>query len=453
MDISQMAYLLLGILVATSTLIILVQYLFLQHWDRHPGHLLQTSEVSRGKSGCACGDFFEKSGRRCYVMDPSILLWMAGYEFEKSFFVEMLAPWLKGTFPKNAHFRNAHCESQRLGQVMSMASYSYDRQDSGVVSSIYSTCKYIPDKLRSCLRSEHHSMGLGLDVIQDKTVCSFQPLDPAFTKNECGSPEHCISRTLPADVLNGKDDSIGKKDFSAGKAHGMPKMLVNFWDWTASDKPEGVHLNRGQNRGHDGAYRDHGEHNHYQDSHKTRIPPGSEEIRTFSEALQYFRTLFRRGIPFVMARFGDGELSVMKRFRYNSETDIGNWADDPEQHVEGHARISELMIDGFLLAKENSADITLQGGMYLGLPFYFCAEGLRDRRMSGGGHQDWLFDFFSTFPDYLRAVSMNRMVFSWQWGNMNYQEAMLLVHEMGNTGRVILVCNEAVEKNRDQLPS
>ena len=137
MDISQMAYLLLGILAATSPQIILVQYLFLQRWDRHPGHLLQTSEVLRGKSGCACGDFFEKSGRRCYVMDPSILLWMAGYEFEKSFFVEMLAPWLKGTFPKTTHFRNAHCESQRLGQVISMASYSYDRQDSGVVSSIY----------------------------------------------------------------------------------------------------------------------------------------------------------------------------------------------------------------------------------------------------------------------------------------------------------------------------
>jgi hypothetical protein len=111
------------------------------------------------------------------------------------------------------------------------------------------------------------------------------------------------------------------------------------------------------------------------------------------------------------------------------------------------------MVDGFKLAKEHSQDSGMQGGMYLGLPFYFCAEGLNNPDMSGGGHLDWLLDFYATYPHLLLSVSMTRLVYSWQWGNMNYEDAMSLVHEMGRTGRIILVCNDAVEKNRLRLPS
>ena len=124
------------------------------------------------------------------------------------------------------------------------------------------------------------------------------------------------------------------------------------------------------------------------------LPTG--EVGGWNETMERFRALWRCGIPFAMARYGDGELSVMKSAAYKSETDIVNWSFLPSENMETMSSIRNLMMDGFRLAAENSEIGRGVGGMYVGLPLSFCAEGsTQDFSYGGGGHFDWLVEYLT----------------------------------------------------------
>ena len=153
-----------------------------------------------------------------------------------------------------------------------------------------------------------------------------------------------------------------------------------------------------------------------------------------------------------MARYGDGELAVMSGRRYASETDIGNWTIDPNVNDASFMTLVQLMAEGFRLAAEHSMK-KRRGGMFIGLPFHFCAEGMHDFRRGGGGHDDWLTEYLTRFSHLLHGVDQHRLVYSWQWGHFNYPSAIEWIHEMGNNpSGLIRVCNEEVIKNELKLP-
>jgi len=68
---------------------------------------------------------------------------------------------------------------------------------------------------------------------------------------------------------------------------------------------------------------------------------------------------------------------------YASETDLKNWSFKPDLGHKGYIELVNLMTDGFQLAAEHTKENVL-GGMFIGLPFHFCAQGFRDFRMGGG---------------------------------------------------------------------
>ena len=180
--------------------------------------------------------------------------------------------------------------------------------------------------------------------------------------------------------------------------------------------------------------------------------PQRDEVGGWRETMVYFRYLWRCGIHFAVARYGDGELSIMSGRSYASETDIGNWSISVDAKSAGYAKLMHLLTDGFRLAAEHSK-AELEGGMYAGLPFNFCAEGVGNFRRGGGGHDDWLMEYLTRFAPLLSGVDPRRLVYSWQWGNHNYPHAMEFVTEMAaSMGELILVCNEAVAQHPAHLP-
>ena len=66
----------------------------------------------------------------------------------------------------------------------------------------------------------------------------------------------------------------------------------------------------------------------------------------------YLRYLWRCGIHFAVARYGDGELAIMSGRSYASETDIGNWIISVDAKSAGYAKLMHLLTDGFQLAAE-----------------------------------------------------------------------------------------------------
>ena len=177
-----------------------------------------------------------------------------------------------------------------------------------------------------------------------------------------------------------------------------------------------------------------------------------DEVGGWNETMAFFRYLWRCKTHFAMARYGDGELAVMSGRRYASETDIGNWTIDPNVNDASFMTLVQLMAEGFRLAAEHSMK-KRRGGMFIGLPFHFCAEGMHDFRRGGGGHDDWLTEYLTRFSHLLHGVDQHRLVYSWQWGHFNYPSSMEWIHEMGNNpSGLILVCNEEVIKNVHNLP-
>ena len=173
-------------------------------------------------------------------------------------------------------------------------------------------------------------------------------------------------------------------------------------------------------------------------------------VGAFSETLALFRAKIRCGEPFSLARYGDGEMELLKGVDYT--TGIDPWQFQPSKHPIFARHVSEMMADGFQLAEEYDE-------MHLGLPFYFCAEGVHAAKhfmptQGGGGNSRWL----SNLGKYLgKRIPQRQLVYSWQWGNLNYASFVRLLNDIGKSRTpCIVVCGDSINgayKSPDDLPS
>ena len=89
--------------------------------------------------------------------------------------------------------------------------------------------------------------------------------------------------------------------------------------------------------------------------------------------------------------------------------------------------------------------------MMIGLPMTFCSEGMRSWKRGGGGRLD-LANKFLHFPDHLgiHSVPSNRMLYSWQFGNLNYNATIDLIQTLLEVKwPILVVCNH--ERVKDNL--
>ena len=123
-----------------------------------------------------------------------------------------------------------------------------------------------------------------------------------------------------------------------------------------------------------------------------------------------------------MARYGDGELAVLKRRKYT----VREWTWDPKRSESDAFR--ELLVQPFLDAR------AVNSSMFVGLPLYYCAEGLQGGpRWGGGGRKEWLDGYFQRgLADELglHSLPLSHLIYSWQFGNLNYNGTLDLITEL-----------------------
>ena len=385
---------------------------------------------------CACGDFYDVQLERCFMMDPGIVLWFGGYSQGMGQFISGLATRLQGRVYPDAMYKNANCLNSP-GPVRSLSQYSYSLSEVAVMRAIYATCEFPSNQVLKCLR---HT-GSGLKVSDGSEIklssSNAERKNPPEAKRLCDGADWCIRSVTPQRimqniaVLDSFQGAVAEQE--VGTTESKERLMVDF----LSFQPEDVQkiLQEGES------------------PQSCSVRLGSDEVGGWNETLAYFRYLWRCNIRFAVVRYGDGELAVMNGRDYSSETDLGNWSFKPHGAESGYLELVDLMMDGFKLAAEHSHGRQAHGGIFLGLPFPFCAEGFRDMQMGGGGHYDWLMEFLARFARILHSVDSHRLVYSWQWGHFNYPSAMEFVNEMGaSSGGIILICNEEVLRNRRNLP-
>jgi len=396
--------------------------------------------ISFASHRCACGDFYDEQLQRCFMMDPSIVLWVGGYGLaQEGSFVSQLAVRLKGRVSPSTMYMNAGCTAHP-GSLSSLSIYSYPSTAAAQIHSVYLTCKILPPDIMQCLLSVEQVLASGQTVFLENRI----PISDSFGDERirmCAQKDWCIKSITPQRISS----SISKMNTASisqtpilGTTHTKVQstILIKFLSWKSS------------------LYESHNEDFAIDKQagcdHQTNHP---EEVGGWNETMLHFRYLWRCRIHFALARFGDGELAVMSGRGYESQTDIGNWTFQPVSTDTGYLKLAQFMLDGFTLAREHS-NAEIIGGMYLGLPFHFCGEGIHDHTKGGGGHDDWLMDYLTRFGRILQNVDSNRFVYSWQWGHFNYPASMELIQEMGaRDGGLILICNEDVIKNKENLPS
>ena len=372
-------------------------------------------------STCARWDVYDAQLERCFIMDPGVVLWFGGYASGSGYFVSELASRLKGIVSPSAIYENANCFIAN-DPVGSLVQYSYSLTDTAKMHRIYSTCKAsrVTDDLRGVQRGQGPS--------------------PSLARRLCADIDWCIRSITPHRIFQMmmKFDKIEARPASEEKNHGKTSSIYGF----LSVDPHHIHSSIQDVESIPSS--------NLSQHCSLRLP--ADEIGGWNETFLYFRYLWRCKIHFAVARYGDGELAVMSGREYSSETDLKNWSFKPDFAHKGYVELVNLMTDGFRLAAEHTKENAF-GGMFIGLPFHFCAQGSRDFRMGGGGHYDWLMEYLTRFSHLLHAVNAHRLVYSWQWGHFNYPAAIDLVGEMGaQNGGIILICNEHVLYNRERLP-
>ena len=150
-------------------------------------------------------------------------------------------------------------------------------------------------------------------------------------------------------------------------------------------------------------------------------------IGSFSETAALMLAKIRCGDHFSLVRFGDGELYILSNKKYHK---LDSWNFSGEK-TEGTAQIQAYMKDAFQLAVE--------GGIYLGLPIFFCTEGSTSPlgiRVGGGGNPK----FYNPYRDMvLPDLPLKQIVHSWQWGNLNYPRLIDLLHQIASSGKKCIV--------------
>jgi len=161
-----------------------------------------------------------------------------------------------------------------------------------------------------------------------------------------------------------------------------------------------------------------------------KLDVGHPFMMGWNESMAYLRMLIRQKVAFSVARYGDGELEILSnRTHHNKE-----WSWSPAQHNAGKFRLA--LMQPFTDAQ--SADNI----MMVGLPVPFCAEGYVQHMMGGGGRTDLLDKFFEHLA--VRNVPSNRLLYSWQFGNLNYNATQGLIRTLREAEWPIwVVCNHA----------
>jgi len=404
---------------------------------------IHAQRTSTGHRPCACGDFYDEQLQRCFIMNPNIVLWLGGYGSDQDgTFVSSLAVRLKGTVSPSAMYTNAGCEN-KYGPVQSLSMYSYTRTDTARMHAIYLTCKSLQPQLVECLLTDEQVLATGKLVFMNDQL---QFSDAGAERNRlCADKNWCVTSITPQRILQSMLKMKYKssaQNHTTTTHHNVKSLMTNFLSWVPSPVASGFQ-SEAYLKFHSNVSPDCGL------THQETHP---NEVGGWNETLFYFRYLWRCKIHFAIARYGDGELAVMRGRGYASETDLGNWSFEPSSTDTGQTQLAKLMIDGFQLAREHSRDF-VTGGMFVGLPFHFCAEGIHDFKRGGGGHDDWLMEYFTHFAHVLLNVDAHRFVYSWQWGHFNYPASMDMIDEMGaRDGGLILICNEEVIKNTGNLP-
>jgi hypothetical protein len=205
-------------------------------------------------------------------------------------------------------------------------------------------------------------------------------------------------------------------------------------DWSAAPSADVAHVNGTAHfRGKDGA--------------PQLVSNQQPSVGAFSETISLFRAKARCGEPFSLCRYGDGEYTILRNGTYRSPGGlIENWHYDPQENEAGHAQVYKLLKGGFDLAEQ-------YGNMFLGLPFFFCAEGTSGGGIhGGGGNQAWLGKFrFLVKPDD-PPVPANQYVHSWQWSNLNYPLFLSFLEDVQASGSPIIVVN-GYSSDDDHPPS
>ena len=153
----------------------------------------------------------------------------------------------------------------------------------------------------------------------------------------------------------------------------------------------------------------------------------------WNESMAYLRMLIRNRVPFSVVRYGDGELEILSnRSHHNKE-----WSWSPDQN---HAdKFRRLLTQPFQDAQ------SAESIMMIGLPVTFCAEGRWAHAMGGGGRRDLVQNFFQ--PPLatelgIGGVPSNRFLYSWQFGNLNFNATFDLIETLVTADwPILVVCN------------
>ena len=169
----------------------------------------------------------------------------------------------------------------------------------------------------------------------------------------------------------------------------------------------------------------------------------TQAIGSFSETVALMLAKIRCGDHFSLVRFGDGELAILNNKRYHV---LDNWNFSGKK-TEGTDQIQDYMKDAFQLAAE--------GGIYLGLPIFFCAEGTTSPlgiQVGGGGNPT----FYNPYRDILLSqydgFPLKQIVHSWQWGNLNYPRFIEMLNQIASAGkRCIAIFGEDLQEGMLQI--
>jgi len=154
----------------------------------------------------------------------------------------------------------------------------------------------------------------------------------------------------------------------------------------------------------------------------------------WNESMAYLRMLIRQKIPFSTTRYGDGELEILHNRAHTTEKK-GEWSWSP--HSENAQKFRKLLIQPFQDAQSGDQI------MMIGLPVTFCMEGISSWEMGGGGRTDLMQKYLQLpYNVGIQSVPSNRFLYSWQFGNLNYNSTIDLIQTLFDARwPILVVCN------------
>eukprot|EP01047_Picozoa_sp_COSAG01_P020471 COSAG01_NODE_1166_length_11442_cov_6.607511_1_plen_456_part_00 len=224
---------------------------------------------------------------------------------------------------------------------------------------------------------------------------------------------------------------------------------------------------------------------------QSSVSLGHHFVGGWNETMALVRAKIRCAEPFSLLRFGDGEFYIYQnisiedratptsvlsslesiRNQANLTVDHGSTSNESTSQwffrpaaMQGANRLSEMIREGFKVAADslsrarNNSDPNKTVHLtYLGLPFYFCAEGYTNylaterSTMGGGGDLDFVREYIDSIPGLKQLQP--QLVYSWQFANWNYPAAVRLLHDLRRWEiPVVVVCADIVYGSNQTVP-